>query len=129
MITRRYFTLAVVFWLCACASGQGADVPRGSRDMSVLTGEELLGQGGTTVYDQIRRVRPNWLRVRGASPSQGGDAIIVYRDGVRQGGLSVLQDYTVESVQLVQFLTGPEAAARFGLDHQNGAILVTTRRR
>ncbi len=130
MTTRRYLRLALVLGLCACASSPRPETARQSRDMSVLEGAELRAQAGSTLYDQIRRVRPNWLRTRGVtSITLGADEIVVYRDGVRQGGLSVLRDFAVESVEVARFLSGPEAASRYGLDHQQGAILVTTRKR
>jgi len=130
MVTRRFLILVLMLGVGACASGKPPGAARQSRDLTVLTGEELLSQAGSNLYDQIRRVRPNWLRTRGVtSLTQGGDEIVVYRDGVRQGGLSILRDFPVESVEIVRFLSGPEAASRFGLDHQSGAILVTTRKR
>ena len=130
MIHRRYLHLAVILCLCACASGQSGQTERRARDMSVLTTEDLQGQTGITLYDLIQRSRPNWLRVRGTtSLTLRPDEIAVYRDGQRVGGPSTLRDFTVESVEKVVYLSGPEASSRFGLDHQNGAILVTTRMR
>lgn len=130
MTMRCLLSLAVVLLLSACTSAQGSGAPRQSRDMSVLSGEELVTQPGSNLYEQIRRMRPNWLRVRGQTSLQpGGVGIVVYSDGVRQGGLSVLRDYLVESVEMVRYLSGAEASSRFGLDHQHGAILVTTRKR
>lgn len=130
MVTRRFLILALMLGVGACASTKPPGAARQPRDLTVLSGEELLSQAGSNLYDQIRRVRPNWLRSRGVtSLTQGGDEIVVYRDGVRQGGLSILRDFPVESVEIVRFLSGPEAASRFGLDHQSGAILVTTRKR
>ena len=130
MTTRHYLGLALVLGLCACASGPRPETARQSRDMAVLEGAELQSQVGSNLYDQIRRVRPHWLRNRGVtSLNLAGDEIVVYRDGVRQGGLSILRDFPVESVEVARFLSGPEAASRFGLNHQQGAILVTTRKR
>ena len=129
MTIHRYLTVAVVVFLCACA-GQGTGAPRESRDMTVLSGSELYAQAGSNLYDQIRRVRPNWLRVRGAtSLTQGQDEVVVYQDGVKQGGVAILREFQVESVESVRYLSGPEAASRFGHDHQHGAILNTLRKR
>jgi hypothetical protein len=128
MFGRRFLTIAVLMSLSACASGQNDDISRGGRDLTVLAGEELHAQPGITLYDQIRRVRPNWLTPRGASMPGQGDPIMVYRDGVRLGGIAYLRDFSVDIVESVRFLSGPEAASRFGLDHQNGAILVMTRK-
>ena len=130
MMIRLLFRAAVVFACLGCASSRQSDTPRPTRDMSVLAGAELLGQGGISLYDQIRRVRPNWLNLRGISSiGDTGDGIVVYRDGVRLGGVGLLRDMMVESVESARFLSGPEAASRYGLDHQHGAIVVTTRKR
>jgi hypothetical protein len=128
MITRRSLSLAILCLMCACASG-GTDMPRRSRNLDVLTPAELESQPGSTLYFAIQRLRPNWLKIRGmTSINAGDDAIIVYRDDVRLGTLGVLHDITVSTVATVRFITGPEAASRFGPGHQSGAILVTTRR-
>ena len=129
MINRRSFTLAILCLMCACASGGGTDMPRRSRNVDVLTPAELESQPGSTLYFAIQRLRPNWLKIRGmTSLNAGDDAIIVYRDDVRFGGLAVLHDITVSTVATVRFISGPEAASRFGPGHQSGAILITTRK-
>jgi len=125
---RRFLQAAVLLALTACASTPRSEEARPSRDPNLLIGNELQGQVGN-LYEQIMRVRPNWLRNRGVSSlTQGGDGVVVYRDGVRQGGVTILRDFAVETVESVRFLSGPEAASRYGLDHQYGAILVTTRK-
>ena len=123
----RLLAIAILSSAAACAASPRAETARERRNVNVLTGSELYSQPGITLYDQIRRVRPNWLTPRGGnSPTSGG--IVVYRDGLRLGGVAYLRDITVDIVESAQFLSGPEAASRFGLDHQDGAILVTTRK-
>ena len=125
---RRYVHLAVVLLLSACASGQTSRADRPSRDLNALSRAELEAQVGISLYDMIQRSRPNWLRTRGpTSLMLGENEIAVYRDGQRIGGPAVLRDVAVESVERVVFLSGPEASSRFGLDHDKGAILITTR--
>lgn len=123
----RLLGIAILLTLAACASGQRTGGTSERRNTNILVGEELHTQPGITLFDQIRRVRPNWLTPRTATSLTPGE-VIVYRDGQRMGGVAQLRDITVDVVESVQFLSGPEAASRFGLDHQHGAILVTTRR-
>jgi hypothetical protein len=125
---RRCFTLIAAAGLVACAARPGQDGPRERRDQNVLTPAELQTEAGRTLYDHIRRVRPQWLEVRAPTALAGASAgLIIYRDGVRIGGVDTLRDMVTDLVESARFLTGPEAQSRVGLDHQYGAILVTTR--
>ena len=127
MIMRQLLLLAIVAGaLAACATSPRSGGVTERRSPTFLSASELHTQPGITLYDLIRRARPNWLTPRGGSPTPG--EIVVYRDGLRLGGVAYLRDMTVDVVESAQFLSGPEAASRFGLDHQHGAILVTTRK-
>ena len=129
MISIRLLALALLTALGACASRQASGDGRERSNPNILAGAELQGQPGITLYDHVRRVRPNWLTPRGVtSIRQASEGVVVYRDGVRMGSVEYLREVTIETVERVQFLTGAEAASRFGLDHQHGAILVTTRK-
>ncbi len=126
----RCLTLMAAAGLVACAARPERDGgPRERRDQNVLTPAELQTEAGRTLYDHIRRVRPQWLDVRAPTGLAGGSmGLVVYRDNVRIGGIETLRDMVTDIVASVRFLTGPEAQSRFGLDHQHGAILVTMRR-
>ena len=129
MFTSRRLIIWCFLCIAACSTQRATDADAGRRNPDLLVGTELHSQPGISLYDQIRRVRPRWLSTRGVnSPTQANDGIVVYHNGVRLGGVSNLRDFIVDAVESVQFLSGPEAASRFGLDHQYGAILVTTRR-
>lgn len=127
MTVRRLLSIALLTSVAACATPPRSDAVSERRSPTLLTGTELHSQPGISLFDQIRRVRPNWLTPRGATSMTPGE-VIVYRDGLRLGGVAYLRDITVDIVESAQFLSGPEAASRFGLDHQYGAILVTTRK-
>ena len=129
MFNSRLLVIWCFLGIAACSTQRATDTGAGGRNPDLLVGTELHSQSGITLYDQIRRARPRWLSTRGInSPNQANDGIVVYHNGVRLGGVANLRDFIVDAVESVQFLSGPEAASRFGLDHQYGAILVTTRR-
>jgi hypothetical protein len=114
----------------ACASGGAPDgSARPSRDRSSLNLENMRAHPGRNLYDVIRQERPHWLDIRGPSTLGGGpEDIVVYLDGLRMGGSSYLRDINADVVESLRYLTGPEAGNRFGLNHSNGAILITTRK-
>jgi hypothetical protein len=134
---RRFIAVGAAIILGACASAGGSaaasgsetSASRASRDRSTLTAENLGKFPGRNLYDVIRQERPHWLDTRGPSSLGGGvEDVVVYRDGARMGGSGYLRDINVDTVESVRHLNGPEAGSRFGLNHTNGAILVTSRR-
>lgn len=112
-----------------CAStGSGGDDDRGSRD--VLARVQLEAVDHLTAYDAIRRYRPTWLRThRGQDSfvSEGRRGLRVYVDGTFFGGADALPKLDVRHIQEIRFLDKRKATMRFGTDHGEGAILITTR--
>ena len=118
--------------LAACASGgSGASdvpAPSGDRDRNVLTEEELRTAPGSTLYDVVRTLRPEWLRRNPAMvrPEAEGD-IVVYMGRARMGGPNALVQIRPSAVAMVRYYSASEAAGEFGPGHLYGAIAVTTR--
>lgn len=127
VIIRRYFFAAMAIWLSACAAGGTASGAGGDRTR--LSWEELERHGPRNLLDVIRRDRPHWLASRGPTTLGSQGEVSVYRDGSRLGGPAYLRDMPADVVESVQYLTGPEASSRYGLNHQHGAIVVTTKKR
>lgn len=122
--------IACALALAACAHGSRASHDAApSHDSDLLTAEELSGVSGSTVYDAVRQLRPEWLMrsnpgavLRGAR----GD-IILYVDGTRYGtGIDGLRTITLRSVAAVRYFSPGAAQARFGAGHIFGAIEVIT---
>lgn len=93
---------------------------------------EEMAQGAGDGLEVVRRLRPKWLSTRNFAASPSGGAlnaqdVQVYLDNIHQGGAASLTRINVDLIGEMRYLTGSEASARFGLNHQNGAILVTTR--
>jgi hypothetical protein len=79
----------------------------------------------------VEKLRPRWLYYRGPMSFTDPDAgrLIVYLDGTRYGWAESLRRIPTTHLVGLEYLGGVEAAARFGLGHSGGAILVTTRPR
>ena len=74
-------------------------------------------------YSLISALRPHWLGTRPPAPE-----VRVYRDGSPVGGADELRFVDLASVLRIEWLSGMDATARFGMNHGGGAILVFTRR-
>lgn len=110
-----------------CASSGTSDDGT-SRD--VLTRAQLEDIDHLNAYEAIRRYRSLWLRSSRGQDSfeaQGRRGLRVYVDGVFFGNAATLTDIDVSNVEEIRFLDKRRATTRFGTDHAEGAILVTTR--
>ena len=118
----------------ACASGgatAGATPKTSSRDK--VTSEEILSVPGTTAYDLVYKLRPDWLRSRGTATMVGGSqnqGTLVYLDGVKMGGLDVLRTINSRGINSIEWVPGNKAAmvlSDVGSAAIVGAIVLTTR--
>lgn len=129
MIDRRTFMAALMpglVLLPACASSGGSS--GGSRrSPNVITEEELAEYTQDDLHEAIRRMRPNWLRRRGAGTNNSVSPVQVYINGARMGDTNALRGVNSTDVVRIEYLSGPDATTRFGTGNGGGAILVTTR--
>jgi len=117
---------AVLLLLCACA-GRTPARTRVPPDRSMITQQEILEHKFETLYDAIEALRPAWLQTRGTnSLTQTPTQVQVYLDNNHLGGIDQLSTINLSSVVYVKHYTGLEATARWGLDHGEGAIFVST---
>jgi hypothetical protein len=110
---------------CAQATQTGGTVAL----RNVLLGDEIQAATVATAYEAVARLRPEWLRQRGrvSIRDPGAGALVVYLNGMRQGGASALEGIAAENVAGMEYLNGSEATTRFGTGHGGGAILVRMR--
>ncbi len=115
--------IALALVMAACSSaGTGSAT---SRNSNVVTTEELAELDYLSGLEAVRRLRPNWLRVRGqATFRQGVAGIRLYVDGRRYNDIFELGRIRTSDIREMRFLTGREATMRYGTDHGDGAILV-----
>ena len=126
---RRYAILLAAAFMCACAANSNRASGRDRSDQSRITAAEVRSADpNLTLFDLISRTRPTWLVKRAGTAVQGQTNVVVYRDDIRVGGPETLREIRLDIVASVRYLTASEASGRFGLNHQHGAILVTTLR-
>ena len=120
----RMGATAACIVLASCASS--GSVRDTSGPYNVLTASQLRDTSTQTVYDAIRRLRPQWLRARGRTSinAVGPDEPTVYVDGTRYGSLNDLGRMDVNQVTRAEFVDPLEATTRFGTNHTGGAILI-----
>lgn len=125
---------AKLIMLCLLSAGCASSPSGGMRpvptDRRVITAEEILPSVGTTAYDVISQLRPEYLRSRGRSSLRTTEAptAMVYVDNVQMGNLDALRNLAAHSILRVEYLGASDATTRFGTDHTGGAIIVYTKR-
>ena len=137
---RPSFKLVTVLFLAACSGNaattksstpaDAAAAGRSNRDL--ITREQIdANPGSQDAYEIVSRLRPEFLRERGAmSLSVGAPAralAVVYLDGVRRGGPEVLKTIRSQELQEIRFVSATDATTRWGTDHAGGAIEVKLR--
>lgn len=121
--------------LVACASSGGEVPGEGANlmgDPDYIMREEILQANATVAYDLVRNRRPQWLQTRGIQNVRqlaGEQGVVVYRDNARMGGVESLRSLGLADVQYLRFMSAAQATQRWGANHMNGAILVSTRAR
>ena len=138
-IARRATSLALAacaLAIAACASrapraatpndpAETASTSRGRAN--VLTQEDIRRANITNVFDLVSTLRPRWMQTRGQDSFQRPSEVQVYVDNTRlTAGLNGLRDLASIGVSRIEFVGPIDASARWGLDHGQGAIVVTT---
>jgi hypothetical protein len=121
----RIACTALLVVVAACSASRQATPASGNRN--VLSFEEMQQSGYPDAFTTVQSLRPQWLVKRGATSARS-QTIKVYLDGSLFGGPESLRQVTTRSISYMQYLTGLQASERYGLDHDMGAIIVTTRR-
>lgn len=119
--------LAILLTASACAGRAGPN--GGPRSQSApITLDEIDQRGPfTSLYDMVQILRPRWLR------SQGPDSFLaeqgqvqVHFDGNWIGPVQNMRGLAAHGVTSLRWLDPVEAAARYGLNHGHGAIVIST---
>lgn len=131
----KSIALAVValIGLAAPAVGQdstGAATKPPKKDPNVIAEWEIDQAPGNIrdAYELIQYLRPRFFQVRsrlaaGENPVWGqGPGVLI--DDAPRGGISALRAIPISAVREIRYLSGPDAANRYGVEYHAGAILV-----
>lgn len=118
-MTRLRFALAWMAILVAGSACSGRSTPGWASpvDRNTLTPEEIGQRPFYSAYEAVEALRPLWLKA----------IVQVYVDDNHLGRVEALRTTRIPSVALIRHLDGIQATARYGRNHEGGAILVTTR--
>lgn len=110
----------------ACSSRR---LPGGATSQSDMISLAEIEQRGpfSNMYDLVQILRPRWLRSQGPDTFMAGQGQVqVHIDGNWVGSVQSMRSLAAHGVTSVQWLSPVDAAARYGLDHGHGAIVVST---
>lgn len=144
--SRSFLIAAVLAGAVACASTQAGTAAGGrgavndsvtarstvSRDANLITEEEIRAEASASnAFDLIRRLRPAFLRTRGAttfndpSPDAGYPSIFVNKQ--YYGGFSTLPSIATETLTEIRYVPAAEASPMFGARYPAGVISIKRR--
>jgi hypothetical protein len=110
----------------ACASGGAAR--SGARvDVALITREQIVAYQFRNAYDAVQALHSQWLSTRGTDSFSNPTQVWVYLDDTRLGGIETLRHIATSSIAYIRHFDGLAATARWGLDHGQGVIYVSTR--
>ena len=119
----------LLFFLVVVAAGCSATggAARTSSRSDMISLDDLRAANQLNLYDAVRAVRPNWLRARSPNSFQRPGQVQVYFDDTRVGGVETLRNLPTQGVMYIRWYDPISASSRWGLDHDQGAIVVSTR--
>ena len=113
----------------APSAATAAASPRSNGD--VISADEIRGGQFRDVYNAVERLRPRFLRSRGATSARDvdGNLPIVFVDEQRLGGVASMRGLPVDNVREIRFIAPGDATTRWGTGYTAGVIMVVTRGR
>lgn len=95
-----------------------------------ITAQEISSSGASTAYDVVKNLRSEWLlrRLAHAWDTKEEADIKVYLDSQLLGGLDALKGVSAENIDAMYRFSASQATIRWGAGHQEGAIMIVTKR-
>ena len=131
MNRRGMLVLALAVAISAAACGGGSSAASAPRNSSLISIDELQSDAiqSLSVHDAIQRLRPTWLRARGATSVNSGVSQFpsVLMNGSIDHNLDRLRSMRVTDVGEIRFIDSRDATTRYGTGLVNGLIEVVIR--
>lgn len=133
VVIERSLLLAALVVFPGCGSSSGASSqpsvgPAARPSADVITRDEIERGHWQNAYELIEQRRPSWLRAHGAKTIYGETPEVQVRiDNSHLGGVNTLRDIPVTEITSIHFVDPVTAAAQWGGDHVNGAIVISTK--
>lgn len=92
--------------------------------------EPIQGQA-RDAYDVIQLLRPRFLQIRSKAAASedprwgAGPGVLI--DDAPRGGIEALRSIPVGAIREIRYLSGPDAASRYGPEYHAGAIVVVAK--
>ncbi len=124
--SRGLLLLIVVLISAACMGRADPGGPRSQSD--AITVAEIERRGPfNSMYEMIQILRPRWVRSSGPDTFVGpAGQVQAHVDGNWVGPVQNLRTLAAHGVTSVSWLGPVDAAARYGLDHGHGAVVIST---
>ena len=129
MIRTTFVLLALTMTLGGCSSGgTRAAGTTTRRNPNVITQAELAepSVNTLTLYDAIQRLRPNWLRARGAASINNVNTLPGVMINESFSSVDMLRGMRATDVTQMEFMSGADATTLYGTGYVNGLIKVKT---
>jgi hypothetical protein len=111
----------------ARSTGTSAATGQPTGRANSLSQEEIRRSSLANAYDIVSTLRPRWMQTRGADSFQRPTEVQVYVDNTRlSNGINGLREISSLAISKIEWVNPIDAAARWGLDHGQGAIVVIT---
>jgi hypothetical protein len=111
----------------SCASS-GTSSQRTRIDPALITREQIDEHGFTNAYDAVAALHSNWLLTKGTDSFSSPSRVRVYVDNTLLGGTETLRSVAASAIRDIRHFDGLSATSRWGMDHGQGVIQVTTMR-
>lgn len=121
--------LAVLALMLASACHRHAGVEQGPAASNVITFDEIVAANASNVYDLIVRIRPEYLRDRGAVSilTKKRARAMVFLNDQEYGELETMRNLPADRIGEVHYFSGSDAVARFGSQYGGGVIQLVSR--
>jgi hypothetical protein len=124
---RRFEAGLCIALLLAAACGGRSAAERGPRpDPRVITRDQMLERHFLTAMEAVQSLKSNWITPRGPDSFTAPSQLWVYFDNVRLGNASSLRTINTRDISYLQYFSGIEATARWGIGHGAGVILAAS---